>query len=105
MGVKVFWTDFAKLQLRHIFDYHHEKVNLKIARKIIAGIVSEAKLLALNSEIGQVEDLLLPRKEDFRYLIFTNYKIVYWINKKKGRIEIADVFDTRQNPVKMKREK
>ena len=105
MEVKVFWTDFAKKQLRQIFEYHHEKVSLKIARKIVTGIVSEAKLLASNSEIGQIEELLTHRKENFRYLISTNYKIIYWINKDKQRIDIADVFDTRQNPVKIKRKK
>jgi len=28
-------------------------------------------------------------------------KIVYWTNTKKNRIEITDVFDTRQNPIKL----
>ena len=34
-----------------------------------------------------------------------NYKIIYWINEEKNRIEIVDIFDTRQNPLKIKREK
>jgi len=31
--------------------------------------------------------------------------MIYWINKKENRIEITDVFDTRQNPIKIKRTK
>ena len=30
---------------------------------------------------------------------------IYWINTNKNRIEITDVFDTRQNPIKIKRTK
>jgi len=41
-------------------------------------------------------------KKEFRYIVFKNYKIIYWINIKKNWIEISDVFDTRQNPIKMK---
>lgn len=55
--------------------------------------------------MGQKEVVLLDRKEEFRYLIFKNYKIIYWINKNKNRVEITDVFDARQNPLKLKRQK
>ena len=27
---------------------------------------------------------------------------IYWVNKDQLRVEISDVFDTRQNPVKVK---
>ena len=40
-----------------------------------------------------------------RYLVYKNYKVIYWINEKENRIEINDVFDTRQNPTKIKRTK
>ena len=105
MEIKVYWTDFAKKQLQYIFDYHHDKASLKIALKIVKGIVGSVKILSLDPEIGQVEGLLIQRKENFRYLIFTNYKIIYWINKDKQRVEIVDVFDVRQNPIKIKRKK
>jgi len=49
----------------------------------------------------QKELLLVDRTQDFRYLVFKNYKIIYWINNEKQRIEIANVFDCRQNPTKI----
>jgi hypothetical protein len=52
--------------------------------------------------IGQIEELLIDREQSFRYLVHKNYKIIYWINLIKNRIEIVDVFDTRQNPEKIK---
>lgn len=105
MAIKVFWTDFAKKQLRQIFNYHHDKVSLITARKIVVGVVNEAQILVSDPEIGQIENLLIARKENFRYLLSGNYELIYWINKIENRIEIVDVFDTRQNPVKIKRKK
>ena len=48
-----------------------------------------------------LRNLLKERIQNFRYLIFKNYKIIYWFNKEKNWIEIVDVFDTRQNPPKI----
>lgn len=52
--------------------------------------------------MGQIEEALADRAEGFRYLVFKNYKIVYRINMQHKRVEIALVFDTRQNPTKMR---
>ena len=105
MGLSVNWTDFAKTQLKNIFDYHHEKVSLKIARQILKQIAEKTKELRDFPEIGPFEEFLKDRPQNFRYLVITNYKIIYWINKIKNRIEIVDVFDTRRNPVKINRGK
>jgi len=105
MGLVVHWTDFAKTQLKNIFDYHHEKVSLKIARQIVKQIVEKTKELSDFPEIGAKEELLKDRPQNFRYLISTNYKVIYWLNKSKNRVEIMDVFDTRQNPIKITRGK
>lgn len=105
MELKVFWTDFAKSELKNIFDYHKEKVSGKIAQQIVEQIVVTADELKSFPEIGTVEELLQSRSENFRYIISTNYKIIYWINGDKERIEIVDVFDTRQNPIKISRNK
>ena len=105
MDLEVFWTHFAKAELRNIFDYHKEKASLTIARKVVNGIYQATLRLAEKPAIGQKEELLIERPEGFRYLIHTNYKIIYWINTKSKRVEISDVFDTRQNPVKIQRNK
>jgi plasmid stabilization system protein ParE len=105
MGLRVYWTEFAKNELIKIFVYHNEKVSLNIARQITAQIVEKADELSIFIEMGAMEELLSDRLQEFRYLVSTNYKIIYWVNKDKNRIEIIDVFDTRQNPVKMGRNK
>jgi len=103
MELKIYWTDFSKKELQNIFEYYKENVNLKVAKNLTIGIAKETLKLKKHPEIGQIEELLIDRPNGFRYLVFKNYKIIYWINKSENRIEINDVFDSRQNPIKVKR--
>ncbi|HPI71416.1 MAG TPA: type II toxin-antitoxin system RelE/ParE family toxin, partial [Tenuifilaceae bacterium] len=58
-------------------------------------------VLETNPLIGPKEELLVEHPEDFRYLVESNYKIIYW--KNGNLITIASVFDCRQNPEKIKK--
>ena len=51
----------------------------------------------------QIEELLIDREDDYRYIVCDNYKIIYSIDIELKLIKIANVFDTRQNPIKIKR--
>ncbi len=102
MELEIYWTDFSKKALKDIFDYYKVKASLKVAKTLALGITKEASKLKKQPTIGQVESLIND-SEDFRYLFFKNYKIIYLVNTKKKRVEILDVFDTRQNPIKLKR--
>ena len=55
--------------------------------------------------MGQEEELLKVRDKKFRYLLYKNYKIIYFDDKLELLIKVYDVFDTRQNPIKLKRNK
>ncbi len=105
MELEIYWTDFAKEELRNVFNYHKSKANINVAKKLVLGITKETFKLKEQPEIGQKEELLENQLKDIRYLIFKNYKIIYWINEEKNWIEILDLFDTRQNPVNIKRVK
>ena len=102
MELKIYWTDFSKIQLRKIFSYYHENASLQVAQKLTTGLVEKTIILSTRPGIGQKEKLLKDREQEFRYLVFKNYKIIYWINYYKNQVEISDIFDTRQNPIKMK---
>ncbi len=101
MELKIYWTNFAKSELRKIFNYYKEEADLEIAKKLVNNIVKSTLKLSNQPYIGVKEPLLEDRKQEFRYLVHKNYKIIYWYNKEKSRIDIADVFDTRQNPIKI----
>jgi plasmid stabilization system protein ParE len=99
----IYWTEFAVREFENIFEYYSEKASPQVARKLTNGIYNETLKLKSQPEIGQIEELLRERSGEFRYLIYKSYKIIYLLNYQKDRIEILDVFDTRQNPRKIKR--
>lgn len=101
MGLSVFWTEFAEQKLTDIYDYYQFKASKKIALKLVNEIIDKTIDLEKTPLMGQIEELLKERSQKFRYLIYKNYKIIYWINDSKSRIEIVNVFDTRQNPTNL----
>jgi len=101
MALEVVWTRFAENRLSDIFDYYKSKASLQIAKKIITKIIDKTISLAKQPELGAIEELLNNRLQEFRYLVSTNYKIIYYINYQTEKVVIANVFDTRQNPIKI----
>jgi toxin ParE1/3/4 len=100
MELRVFWTETAIEQLENIFDYFKYNASLKIAKKLVTKIIDRTIQLESQPLSGQVEELLKERKFEYRYLVEDNYKIIYWIQD--NYINIASIFDTRQNPKKLK---
>ena len=101
MELKVFWLQLAEDKLDDIYNYYKIKAGKKTAKKLVNGIVDQTIGLGKQPEIGQIEKTLAHRKIEYRYLVYTNYKIVYWVNLPSKRVEIANVFDTRQDPKKI----
>jgi plasmid stabilization system protein ParE len=92
-----------KKELKNIFDFIKENTSEKTAKRVVSEIVNEAIILNNQLKIGQKEELLLNRIQEFRYLVFKKYKLIYRINSEKNQVEIMDVFDCRQNPIKIRR--
>lgn len=97
--MKIIWTDFAIENLKDIFDYYSIKASKKVAHKIRKQIFESTKQLSENPESGQIELNLEKLKQNHRYLVSGNYKVIYKISE--NSIIIADVFDARQNSIKM----
>jgi len=102
---QIIWSEFAETQLDEIYDYYKKKASSRVAKNLVKGIINAPKRLIKAPYIGQEEELLKDRKIQYRYLVFKNYKLIYSVDEENGTIKIADVFDTRQNPPKMKRTK
>lgn len=45
MEIEIYWTDFAKKEFNKIFNYYHQKINLKLARKLTTQIVLDTDIL------------------------------------------------------------
>ncbi len=96
---------FCQRRTPKIFNYYKENAGLTVAQKLVTGIVKETAKLQKQPTIGQKEDLLENTIREFRYFVYKSYKIIYWVNSTKNQVEIFDVFDSRQNPIKIKRSK
>tara|TARA_R110002012_G_scaffold42418_8_gene115469 strand:+ start:17025 stop:17342 length:318 start_codon:yes stop_codon:yes gene_type:complete len=105
MPLKIIWSEFAETKLDEIYEYYEKKTGPSIAKKLLEGIINEPNKLIKAPQIGQEEKLLKHRETEYRYLVFKNYKLIYSLDHQNGFIKIADVFDTRQNPTKLKRTK
>lgn len=101
MGLDIYWTVFANKELKSIYKYYRINAGKIVSENIISKITNSVSVLKTFPEIGQVE----PDLDDFvptiRYLITSNYKILYRLVTDKNRVEILDVFDTRQAPEKI----
>jgi plasmid stabilization system protein ParE len=94
----VIWTEFAKSELKNIYDYYKWNVDILVAKKIKNQIFECTKQLDIFPNAGTIDENLLTLGE-FRYLVKGNYKIIYKYDKK---IYITDVFDCRRDPEIMK---
>ena len=103
MGMKLYWTEFSKKELKTIFNFYKDKVNIITSKRIIDNIVDSVEVLVIYPEIGMIDPKLSNNQSKIRFIISTNYKILYKINNEKNRIEILDIFDARQNPNKIAR--
>ena len=87
--------------MEDIFFFYEEK-SIQAARKIITDILQATDQLSIHPEMAEAEQLLQERQETFRSLIIRQtYKVVYYIED--TIIYIADIWDCRQSPEKMKK--
>lgn len=101
MVYKIIWSRFSEQKIDEIYDYYKNRVNSRLAKKIVKTILSAPDKITKYPRLGAKEPLLGKRKIEYRYLLAKNYKIIYSINEDDKTIRIADVFDTRQNPIKI----
>ena len=101
MEIRIEWSELSERQLKDIFDYYAFVASPGIAKKIVNRILERVSVLETNPLVGPKEEFLVEYPEDFRYLVESNFKIIYW--KKEDFITIASVFDCRQNPEKIKK--
>lgn len=106
MEYDVIWSEFSELQIDGFSCFYKQKSKShSVANNIIKKILLAPEKLKSNPKMGQIEFLLENNNIEYRYITVSNYKIIYSIDDKNKYIKIADVFDTRQNPLKIERKK
>ena len=76
MGIAIYWTDFAKSEVKVVFNYLKRIENLNFAKKFVAEILNEPNILRLFPELGQIEENLVKSSKEYRYLTYKNHKII-----------------------------
>ncbi len=97
---EVQWSKFALKKLQQVHKFYLKIADKEIADKIVEEIFNTIKTLSHSSFIGQQEPVLEKLKKNHRYLLTHHCKIIYKIELNK--VYITHVFDTRQNPKKLK---
>ena len=100
--MKIIWTDFASEMLSEIYQYYKVKASLAIAKKIKNEIFTATQQLKKYPVSGPIELNLEKINEGHRYLVKGNYKIIY--KEVSEGVLITDVFDARQDPIKINKE-
>lgn len=98
--MKLLFTKQAITSLRESIFFLEKKVSEKQIRIIISRIFERCDDLLENPESGSKEEYLEHLGLGHRRLIVGHFKVIYRIQGKI--IFITDIFDSRQNPVKMK---
>jgi len=98
--VKLVYTDKAIESLQEVLEFLSPKVNLEKLTQIRDEILDKADTLMKHPYLGQEEEYLEHLQMGHRRLVQSHYKIIYRIEG--NTIYITDIFDSRQDPAKMK---
>lgn len=95
--IKILWDNEAKADLKLIFEYLKLK-SPQAAKNVVQEIVNQSKNIHFTEQY-QVDEFL---GEPYRRMVVRNYKLIYKIQS-ESEIRILQIFDTRQNPIKLKK--
>lgn len=99
-NVKIYWTPFALKSLDEIKAYIEEETQSStIAVKYLRKLIDRVEQLKSFPDSGVEEALLKRIKQNSRYLVEGNYKIIY--QYQEGKVIVTDIFHVKQNPVKI----
>ncbi len=98
--MKLLYTDQAIESLNEALSFIAPKITYDKLSEIRTQILDKADTLLLQPNQGQEEPYLAHLKLKHRRLVEGNYKIIYRITGET--IYITDIFDTRQEPSRMK---
>ena len=99
--MEVKWTYTATKNLKKVYKFYLKTANKQVAKEIINAVFELTQNLESGMPmIGQEEELLKHLNQGHRYLLIYHLKIIYLPTD--TYIYITHIFDTRQNPAKLK---
>lgn len=98
--MQIVLTDYAKINLAKIYGYLSKYASIEIAKNVKNGVLEHISTLLKHAKLSQLEEDLQELGKNHRRLVYKHYKIVYRIEG--DTIYITDIFDSRQDPEKIK---
>jgi len=98
--MRLFYTEHSLASLQECLDFFSPEVSAEKVNEIRDRILAKADQLLEHPYMGQPEEYLAHLNKGHRRLIEGNYKIIYVVQGEM--IYITDIFDSRQDPAKMK---
>ena len=95
---KIIITDKAKINIINIFDYLELKWNLKVKTKFAFKLNEMIKLIKINPDIFIISE----KNKRLRKCVVTKQSTLYY-SFDSNQIIIVSLFDTRQDPKKIKK--
>jgi plasmid stabilization system protein ParE len=89
------------LSLQRINDFTAE-ISLEGAKNLVKELVKHSQTLSTLPRRNPIEPSLVSAPVEYRFLLKWNYKIIYTILETDNIVLIVLIFDTRQNPRKLK---
>ncbi len=96
---RVIWTKKSRSDLQNIYDFS-SNLSHQYAMKLLKRILNREYHLRSFPKSGRLQILANSETKEYRFIVEGNYKIIYSILEKE--VVVARVFDTRQNPDRLK---
>jgi toxin ParE1/3/4 len=98
--MKIKYTEQSLISLQESLEFISKEVSLEKLIEIRDQILNSTDILIQHPKLGKKEEYLEHLKLGHRRIIGGHYKVIYRVEKEI--IYITDIFDTRQDPNKMK---
>ncbi|SRR5690554_1734826 len=98
--MKIYFTEQSLVSLHESLEFISDQISAEKLQQIRNQILNATDILLKNPKLGQPEEYLTHLNLGHRRIIEGHYKIIY---RAKGQsIYVTDIFDTRQDPKKIK---
>ena len=96
---KIIISDFAQTKIKNLFEYLEGRWSETVRQKFAQKLLGNVKIIRDNPEAFPISE---TNKKVHKCVVTKQTTIFYKFNSK--RIEIISVFDTRQDPNKIKKD-
>jgi plasmid stabilization system protein ParE len=97
MALQIVWTENGLADYKQVVDYLLQEWPIKVASEFVRNVESRIETLSVFPEIG----IASLKEPGVRSIILTKHNKLYY-KVADNKLEILNIFDTRQNPTKNK---